>query len=148
MPGGETVAKGYKTGGRDFQPGNDWAGVRKKTPEFQAFEGLKGEEFKWEMWQIVDLPVSDLKLILEDKRRYKVRHRIMARFLLEMEKKADPTRYALLLDRLLGKQTQRIEAQVRASLEDLVTASEGLATDENGFLEPASPLEDDEPGEI
>ena len=111
---------------------------------------LQGEQFKWEMWQIVNLGVDDLKAILDNKKKYKVRHRIMARFLLELDKKADPSRYALLLDRLLGKQTQRVEAHVKANLEDLVTASGGLDTNDNNDKGDATPaLESpDEPGEI
>lgn len=130
------MAKGKKTGGRDFIPGDERAGRPKKPEELRRLEKLTKSEVIAKLAQFLKMNVDELQVILEDKALPVIDHWV-GRVALMGIKNGDHQRLNFLFDRLIGKVSDKLEVTlpkptviVRPNGEQVVLGSEDKLGDE------------------
>lgn len=104
------MAKGKKTGGRDFQPGHKLAKGAPKLPDWvKEARRLTTEKFVDALHALCDLPTETVKQIAEDE-SLPVKSSIMANWL-SAARHNDKDRQSLF-DRLFGKVTDKVEVKM------------------------------------
>lgn len=102
------MAKGKKTGGKDFVPGDERAGRPKKPEELKKLERVTKTEVMAKLAQFLKMNIDELQVILEDKSLPVLDHWV-GRVALMGIKNGDEKRLNFLFDRLIGKVTDKIE---------------------------------------
>jgi len=104
------MARGRKTGGKDFRPGHDKPGPgRPSYPEdIKRASKLTRTVFEAKLNRFLFMNNEELKTVLEDKEA-PILDQIVGRILLRAVKDGDHTRFDFILNRLLGKITEHKE---------------------------------------
>jgi hypothetical protein len=131
------MARGKKTGGRDFQPGNQMAtlstGKSRSSAELQHVRKLTSVEFERISNQFMHYTLDELEEADRDKSLTVIERMVIA--VIQGALMGEHIKLAFLLDRLLGRSVERVEHSGHLSLASLVAqAREELETDES---EPA-----------
>jgi hypothetical protein len=103
------MARGKKTGGKDFLPGKPPGPGRTPLPqEIKAVQALSLDEARRRISEVIKLPTSTLQRMAEDS-EIPVLEMYLARCALLGMKRGDMTALNCILDRLLGKPKETVE---------------------------------------
>lgn len=107
------MAKGEKTGGRNFEQGT--SGNPKGRPrlpdDIKSMRKFNQAEFDRQANEFLFMPVNQLSEILENPAETALR-KILAGIIVESAKNGDYKRLEFLLDRLIGKPTKHVETDI------------------------------------
>ena len=96
------MAKGKKTGGKDFVPGDKRAGRPSKPDDLKKASKLTRTEAEAILVEFMRMNIDELEAVLKDRKR-PVMHHIIGRIALMAIKNGDQSRMGFLLDRTIGK---------------------------------------------
>jgi hypothetical protein len=105
------LAKGTKTGGRDFVKGDPRAGRPPVTDEHLKATKLTKMEAERILNEFMAMDIDALEVVLKDKKRKVIEH-MVGRIALMAIKNGDHSRLNFLLERLIGKVSDKIEHTV------------------------------------
>lgn len=109
------MARGRKTGGRDFVKGKPGGPGPKPLPaEILESRKLTREEIYSSMLMLLDMPFEELKQFVQDPQK-KVHELIVARILFEAIKGGDERRVEWVLSRIFGKMTDKVDQNVQVN---------------------------------
>lgn len=123
------MARGHKTGGRDFEPGNQAA--KDRLPgDIKAARKLTKVEFERLVNKFIWLDAAGLKAAAEDA-ECTAFERMVGAIIVKAIEGGDSQRLEFLLNRLIGKVTEKLQVELpkpfvitRASGEQLVLGAE------------------------
>lgn len=119
------MARGFKTGGKDFEKGNKFGklgGGRPPTPDdVKEAKNLNRTKMIRILNKFLDWPLNDLVTFVQDKNN-PVLEVLVARVLVEGIKKGDQTRLNFLLDRTVGKVVEKFEFDGNLNLNSAIVA--------------------------
>jgi hypothetical protein len=103
------MAKGKKTGGKDFKPGH---GVGRPTspPEIKAAAKLSMDEARAKLTEYLKLSMPELEAAMKDRTKEAMDLWIIRIVLLGI-KNGDHIRLNFMFDRLIGKVTEKVEVK-------------------------------------
>lgn len=103
------MARGKKTGGRDFKPGESGnpAGQTPLPADIKEARKLNKQEIERVLNKFLHLPLEELAAFVQDKRS-PVLESLVARILLEAIKRGDQVRLEWVFQRLVGKIEEKI----------------------------------------
>lgn len=102
------MAKGKKTGGKDFTKGDLRAGRPRTSDEHKLLRKLTRAEMEATLNRYILLPIDKLQSVIED-RTLPVLDHWVCRILLMGIKEGDDKRLTFMFDRLIGKVKDNIE---------------------------------------
>jgi len=103
------MAKGTKTGGRDFKPGYKGGPGRPRLPDdVKGFKRMTQTELETIFNKYINLPVSQLKEARSNPNMTGLEAMVLS-IMLQAINKGDQLRMNALLDRLIGKVKERVE---------------------------------------
>lgn len=106
------MAKGGKTGGRDFQPGNKLGKGRPPIPEdVREIRKISADTVKRLISRYVDMTAAELKVAAESDETPML-EKMIASVIAKALDAGDYTRIDFLLNRLIGKVTEKVEVKL------------------------------------
>lgn len=105
------MARGKKTGGKDFVHGDPRAGRPKKDPTLAKAAKLTRTEAEQLLTKFMQMDIEELESVLRDKKKKCVEHMI-GRIVLMGIKNGDHARLDFMLNRLIGKVKENVEHTV------------------------------------
>lgn len=109
MTRSDTMAKGTKTGGRNFLPGNTFGkGQQPLPPEVHLAKQFTRAQLVEAITKYVVMSLTELKVKAKDESLPAIEHMIL-RIIMNSILKGDQTRLDFLLDRIQGKVKQVVE---------------------------------------
>ena len=106
------MTQGRKTGGRDFEPGNTFGKGRPQVPEdLKELRKLTKPALELMMNRLIFLPVPQLKIIKKGRNTPSI-EKILCNVIIKAVAWGDIGRLGFLLDRLIGKVPDKIEADI------------------------------------
>lgn len=104
------MAKGKKTGGRDFKPGQKVPGCGRPAlpPDVREAKALQRNEVQILLTQMLEMDRSELQTIVNNPKEKAIRG-LVASIVLHGIKKGDQMRMNFLLDRIVGKVKDEME---------------------------------------
>jgi hypothetical protein len=109
------MAKGTKTGGRDFKKGNKMGGRKPHPPEVRKAAKLTKEQFLANLGEFSNLTVSELKELVKNDDLPAMQAWVANVFLMGIIE-ADHVRLNFVADRLFGKVTDKVEVKMPAPM--------------------------------
>lgn len=117
------MAKGVKTGGKDFQKGKPGGPGRPKLlPEADGLPKLDRDSFGRILNEALVSKIEDSKRIVEDDSESNIR-RWMHGIAIKGMKESDVQKLSALLDRAIGKVKDQVEHSGKLSLEEIISSS-------------------------
>lgn len=108
------MAKGKKTGGRDFQPGNDFGQGRPPVPEdLKHSRSLNRIQFERTLNKYVHLTGREISQALENAESNSILEMIVAKILDKAFNEGDTRRLEFVLERLIGKPQPQPEGMIQ-----------------------------------
>jgi hypothetical protein len=117
------MAKGFKTGGRDFQKGKPGGpGRPPHPPDFKQLKELTRTELEYILNKFMFHTKEEIEAIMKEKTTTAIEAMVGA-IILKAVDHGDQIRLNFVLDRLIGKVKDVIDVNGKITLEDLVAGS-------------------------
>lgn len=119
------MAKGKKTGGRNFKKGevSNPLGRPKVDPAIREIRNYNKAEIERLFNEFMNVTLSELVAILRDKSRTVI-ELMVAKVISESIRRGDQVRFNFLLDRMVGKVVDRMDASFNSTLEALINQTQ------------------------
>lgn len=104
------MAKGKKTGGKDFTKGDPRAGRPSHPPDIKAASNLSMAEARAKLTEYLKLTMPELEAAMKDRTKQAMDLWIIRIVLLGI-KNGDHIRLNFMFDRLIGKVTEKVEVK-------------------------------------
>lgn len=126
------MAKGRKTGGKDFVPGDERAGRPRLPDDVKAVKKLTTTEFQRILNQYLWLDEESLRAAMKDP-SCTMLEKMVASVMVKGITLGDPARMEILVTRLIGKVTDKVE--VKTPVPFVITRRDGSAVELGAKLE-------------